>query len=154
MGFEVELLPRKDIDLLKKIQLADEKKLIERKIYDEIQRNDKRTDIQKTQDEIKELGFSFSNEIKEYDSLNWHYNIIDNDTGEVYGYEVDSKTMIAYPINEESKDYINMINHKYAKGGGVRTQNGREYSLGRNWTNDHRHENKHEDYEVSMYKRK
>lgn len=119
MGFEVELLPRKDIDLLKKIQLADEKKLIERKIYDEIQRNDKRTDIQKTQDEIKELGFSFSNEIKEYDSLNWHYNIIDNDTGEVYGYEVDSKTMIAYPINEESKDYINMINHKYAVGGGV-----------------------------------
>jgi hypothetical protein len=42
----------------------------------------------------------------------------------------------------------------YASGGGVRTQNGREYSLGRNWTNDHRHENKEEDYEVPMYRRK
>jgi hypothetical protein len=185
MGFDIEFLQRKDIDLLKKIQLANEKKIIQRKIDDEVRRNDKRTDIQKTKDEIKELGLSFSNEIKEYNSLNWHYNIIDNDTGEVYGYEVDSKTMITYPINEESKDYINILNNHYqeggaianqqliadahlrpaemfgregipayASGGGVRTQNGREYSLGRNWTNDHRHENKDEDYEVPMYRRK
>jgi hypothetical protein len=44
----------------------------------------------------------------------------------------------------------------FAKGGGVRRDffTGREYSLGRNWTNDHRHENKSEDYEVPQAKRK
>jgi hypothetical protein len=42
----------------------------------------------------------------------------------------------------------------YARGGGLRTHNGREYSTGRNWTNDHRHHNQEQDYEVSMYNRK
>jgi len=42
---------------------------------------------------------------------------------------------------------------QYARGGGVRKVGGREYSLGRNWTNDHNHVNKGEEHEVS-YKRK
>ena len=42
----------------------------------------------------------------------------------------------------------------YARGGGIRTVNGREYSTGRNWTNDHRQHNKGEDYEVPMSKRR
>ena len=41
----------------------------------------------------------------------------------------------------------------YAKGGGVRIHNGREYSIGRNWTNDFRHVNKAEEHEVT-YNRK
>jgi antirestriction protein len=41
----------------------------------------------------------------------------------------------------------------YAKGGGVRQVGNREYSYGRNWTNDHRHVNKGEDHEVK-YTRK
>lgn len=41
----------------------------------------------------------------------------------------------------------------YAKGGGVRQVGNREYSLGRNWTNDHRHTNKSEEHEVN-YNRK
>jgi hypothetical protein len=41
----------------------------------------------------------------------------------------------------------------FAKGGGVVTHNGREYSLGRNWTNDFRHVNKAEEHEV-LYNRK
>ena len=40
-----------------------------------------------------------------------------------------------------------------AKGGGVRTINGKEYSYGRNWTNDHEHTNKGEEHEVN-YTRK
>lgn len=36
----------------------------------------------------------------------------------------------------------------YAKGGGVRMVNGREYPIGRAWTNDHRHENKSTKWEV------
>jgi antirestriction protein len=41
----------------------------------------------------------------------------------------------------------------YAKGGGVRQVGNREYSTGRNWTNDHRHVNKSENHEVN-YNRK
>jgi antirestriction protein len=41
----------------------------------------------------------------------------------------------------------------FAKGGGIRRINGREYPLGRNWTNDHEHTNKGEEHEVT-YKRK
>lgn len=41
----------------------------------------------------------------------------------------------------------------YARGGGVRQVGNREYSYGRNWTNDHRHINKAEDHEVK-YTRK
>jgi len=41
----------------------------------------------------------------------------------------------------------------FAKGGGVRMINGKEYAYGRNWTNDHRHINKDEEHEVT-YNRK
>jgi hypothetical protein len=41
----------------------------------------------------------------------------------------------------------------YAKGGGVRRVGNREYSTGRNWTNDHKHVNKSEEHEVN-YTRK
>jgi antirestriction protein len=41
----------------------------------------------------------------------------------------------------------------FAKGGGVRQVGNREYSYGRNWTNDHEHTNKGEEHEVT-YKRK
>jgi antirestriction protein len=41
----------------------------------------------------------------------------------------------------------------FAKGGGVRQVGNREYSYGRNWTNDHRHVNKDEEHEVK-YNRK
>jgi len=42
---------------------------------------------------------------------------------------------------------------QYARGGGVRKVGNREYSYGRNWTNDHRHVNKGENHEVT-YNRK
>ena len=41
----------------------------------------------------------------------------------------------------------------FAKGGGVRRVGNREYSYGRNWTNDHNHVNKGEEHEVK-YTRK
>ncbi len=41
----------------------------------------------------------------------------------------------------------------FANGGGVRKVGNREYSYGRNWTNDHNHVNKGEEHEVN-YKRK
>lgn len=58
-------------------------------------------------------------------------------------------------INIET-DITDMYGNKvmFAKGGGVRTINGREYSYGRNWTNDHRHHNKSEDYEIPLNARK
>jgi hypothetical protein len=37
---------------------------------------------------------------------------------------------------------------EFAKGGGVRNHDGREYAFGRAWTNDHRHENRKENWEV------
>jgi hypothetical protein len=66
--------------------------------------------------------------------------------GYTFDYGLDNEPYGLRPIGTELNEY--------ARGGGVRTQNGREYSLGRNWTNDHRHENKDEDYEVPMYRRK
>jgi hypothetical protein len=51
-------------------------------------------------------------------------------------------------------NYEREMEDNFAKGGGVRKVNGREYSYGRNWTNDHRHHNKRENYEVPMSDRK
>jgi hypothetical protein len=48
---------------------------------------------------------------------------------------------------------IDGLKRELAHGGGVTTHNGREYSTGRNWTNDHNHVNRAEEHEVS-YKRK
>ena len=47
--------------------------------------------------------------------------------------------------DEESNDWKS---GEYATGGGVRKHNGREYAFGRAWTNDHRHENRAEDWEI------
>ena len=55
--------------------------------------------------------------------------------------------------NWEQLNYILGLTDNYAKGGGVRQVGNREYSLGRNWTNDHRHTNKSEEHEVN-YNRK
>jgi antirestriction protein len=43
---------------------------------------------------------------------------------------------------------------QYAKGGGVRRVGNREYSIGRNWTNDHKHVNKSEEHEVKYTRKK
>jgi hypothetical protein len=43
---------------------------------------------------------------------------------------------------------------QYAKGGGIRRINGREYPLGRNWTNDHNLTNKGEEHEVNYTRKK
>jgi hypothetical protein len=58
-------------------------------------------------------------------------------------------------INIET-DITDMYGNKvmFAKGGGVREINGREYSFGRAWTNDHKHHNKRENYEVPQNARK
>jgi antirestriction protein len=60
------------------------------------------------------------------------------------------------PFAEQSymitESFGNPAQH-YASGGGVRRVGNREYSYGRNWTNDHRHVNKGEDHEVK-YTRK
>jgi antirestriction protein len=48
----------------------------------------------------------------------------------------------------------NFQNTMFAKGGGVRTINGREYSYGRNWTNDHNLTNKGEEHEVNYTRKK
>jgi antirestriction protein len=69
---------------------------------------------------------------------------------------VDKATKTAYKFLPE-KIKMSFKNHiqmgQYAKGGGVRKVGNREYSYGRNWTNDHRHVNKGENHEVK-YNRK
>jgi antirestriction protein len=55
--------------------------------------------------------------------------------------------------NWEQLNYILGLTDSYAKGGGVRRVGNREYSYGRNWTNDHKHVNKSEEHEVK-YSRK
>lgn len=68
---------------------------------------------------------------------------------ETSGLDYMEETMIDY-LKEEG-----LIKEKeeFAKGGGVRKVGNREYSYGRNWTNDHRHVNKSENHEVT-YNRK
>jgi antirestriction protein len=69
---------------------------------------------------------------------------------------VEKATKTAYKFLPE-KIKISFKNHiqmgQYARGGGVRKVGNREYSYGRNWTNDHRHVNKSENHEVT-YNRK
>jgi len=52
-----------------------------------------------------------------------------------------------------SKYVSDGLKRDLAKGGGVRKVGNREYPLGRNWTNDHKHIDKSDDLEVN-YKRK
>jgi antirestriction protein len=70
--------------------------------------------------------------------------------GESY-YE-DVRSWLKGGANPNGKKY--MSNDSYAKGGGVRRVGNREYSLGRNWTNDHNHVNKGEDHEVKYTRKK
>jgi len=95
-----------------------------------------------------------------------HYHFLD-DAEEVEQIKLRS-------LDNEGKEYINNYSNKtwkklsgdirkaftshvkegqYAKGGGVRKVGNREYSYGRNWTNDQRHVNKSEEHEVK-YTRK
>jgi hypothetical protein len=77
-------------------------------------------------------------------------------------FELDDDVKNAFADHTSRGEYATgglMHNHtemedSYARGGGIRTVNGREYSTGRNWTNDHRQHNKGEDYEVPMSKRR
>ena len=54
----------------------------------------------------------------------------------------------------EAEEELADCSSKYAKGGGVSYHNGREYATGRNWTNDHKHENRSQDWEVAQADRK
>jgi antirestriction protein len=58
---------------------------------------------------------------------------------------------LSFGIKKEFGEHVSM--GQYAKGGGVRKVGNREYSYGRNWTNDHRHINQSEEHEVN-YTRK
>jgi hypothetical protein len=77
-------------------------------------------------------------------------------------FELDDDVKNAFAEHTSRGEYATggvMNNYKdkeddYARGGGIRTVNGREYSTGRNWTNDHTHHNKMQDYEVPMNKRR
>jgi len=53
-----------------------------------------------------------------------------------------------------NKSVIDGLKRDLAKGGGVRKVGNREYPLGRNWTNDHRHINKSDDHEVKYTRKK
>jgi antirestriction protein len=64
------------------------------------------------------------------------------------GLDYNEQKMIDY-LNKEGL----IKEEEFAKGGGVRQVGNREYSTGRNWTNDHRHTNKSEEHEVN-YNRK
>jgi antirestriction protein len=55
---------------------------------------------------------------------------------------------------KDIKGYDMLDNQGYAKGGGVRRVGNREYSLGRNWTNDHEHVNKAEEHETKYTRKK
>lgn len=76
--------------------------------------------------------------------------------------DAEDKEMIDYYANRTWKKLSGNVRKaftshvkegQYAKGGGVRKVGNREYSYGRNWTNDHRHTNKNEEHEVK-YTRK
>jgi len=83
------------------------------------------------QRKFKNLEYDYEDIVKEYSNCNW-------------------KKLTAN-IRKAFSDHVKL--GEYARGGGVTTHNGREYSLGRNWTNDHKHLNKAENHEVK-YKRK
>jgi antirestriction protein len=80
----------------------------------------------------------------------WYLKItdIEGDIDEATEQEIARLVEEGYTSGE-----IVMYKNNYAKGGGVRQVGNREYSTGRNWTNDHRHTNKSEEHEVN-YNRK
>lgn len=91
-------------------------------------------------------------------SISQRYHFLDDHKKEIESTpaSVEKATKTAYKflptkIKTSFKKHIEM--GQYAKGGGVRKVGNREYSYGRNWTNDHRHVNQAEEYEVT-YNRK
>ena len=72
------------------------------------------------------------------------YFVVTDEDGEPDGYSDDSRKAIT--LNPDA----------FAKGGGIFRSlfSNREYSTGRNWTNDHRHQNKSEKWEVPTADRK
>lgn len=111
--------------------------------------------------------------IQTENDFNYFLNELEND--DEFVFEMDKSSILEY-LMENYSGYFNMTtqgldynssyllddlidngyiskNENYAKGGGVRKVGNREYALGRNWTNDHRHTNKSEEHEVK-YNRK
>jgi hypothetical protein len=76
------------------------------------------------------------------------------EVGYTFDYGLDNEPYNLRPIENKMNhggamhDYKKMEDN-YARGGGIRTKNGREYPIGRNWTNDHKHLNQDEDYKVN-----
>jgi len=66
----------------------------------------------------------------------------------------DKRTSRNFIVFARLKEGRYIENRVYARGGGLRTVNGREYPLGRNWTNDHNQINKDEDHEVKYTRKK
>jgi antirestriction protein len=83
------------------------------------------------------------------------YEIFKNGTqqGEVQATSLAEAKRKVFSTYGEHRDVYEAEDEEYARGGGVRKVGNREYSYGRNWTNDHNHVNKGEEHEVS-YKRK
>ena len=97
--------------------------------------------------------------------IDYYYNndvFDDYETYELSEKDLDNedkvvKAIIKYHDLDDPKmvkeRFYNLGLDEYAKGGGVRKVGNREYSYGRNWTNDHRHINQSENHEVK-YTRK
>ena len=87
---------------------------------------------------------------------NTSYSGLVGETGAMSSGEMFMNGGTLPPFSEQSYVITEALGNPaqhFAKGGGVRIINGKEYAIGRNWTNDHRHVNKDEEHEVS-YNRK
>lgn len=75
--------------------------------------------------------------------------------GQVYFVNVDEDGEPDFS-GSAHEEVITLNPDAFAKGGGIFSSlfSNREYSTGRNWTNDHRHQNKSEKWEVPMADRK
>lgn len=78
-----------------------------------------------------------------------HYDVMD-------GKDLDAKNKSFKSLNflTQTQLELHIKQGQYAKGGGVRRVGNREYSLGRNWTNDHEHVNKAEEHETKYTRKK
>ena len=98
--------------------------------------------------EDKKLRYFTDNDLVELIHSDWVE--LDDDVKNAFA---DHTSRGEYAYGGKMHNYKQMEDN-YARGGGIRTINGREYSTGRNWTNDHKHHNKMQDYEVPMSKRR
>ena len=94
-----------------------------------------------------------------------YFRLYDDTSNEILAQSYDLEEVKLYAEMFKGKRYAeggyltdpnfgNFQNTMFAKGGGVRTINGREYSYGRNWTNDHNLTNKGEEHEVNYTRKK